>query len=633
MYKTLSLLLLWVLMLQNVHAQTTVKSDTLKYYFDAANIETNKETADHSLLILPKSEKDGGLYPVIEYYKNSQLKLSAFLTSQLFSNNFEGPATTYYPNGNKQRVATYHNGLVVGESSYFFESGSLYKKIAITKNKKGEEETHTTEYFPNGHISMTIDINTAQAKGKIISFFPNGNIYTIKEFPYPSDGGYIECRDSIGTVLATKGNGKVVIYTNDFTAAIKKASLKGGTVTGDWEPIIDSAAVSHFDKSEPIESIITEKPSFNGGSSGFIQKTKQDFIDYFQNTFRYPKEDLKKKTTGDVNIVMIVEKDGAITHIKVNSTVSKAMENEVVRVLELSTPWSAGLSIEGKPVRSATNLTIKFNFLINNREKASPNIDIYFDDSVPDFAALDAAYNKTDSAISVSKVDRAPEFMSGVAGIKNFLFNNQRYPVEDRENKRSGKVYVQFIIEKDGHVSNVHALTGASVTMKAEAERVPRLFPNWQPGTLDGKPVRVIYTLPIAFLLSDTAMQKPDVMPQFPGGLEKFGQFLVNNVHFPAADRENGVSGKVFLTFMVETDGSLSNIKAIRAPSKTMADEGIRVLSISPAWTPGYANGKPVRVQYTVPINFTLEIDNGSYYYNSGGRGSNGMTFRHGLNN
>jgi periplasmic protein TonB len=96
-------------------------------------------------------------------------------------------------------------------------------------------------------------------------------------------------------------------------------------------------------------------------------------------------------------------------------------------------------------------------------------------------------------------------------------------------------------------------------------------------------------------------------MPEFPGGMEAFLKYLGDNIKFPPVDRENGVSGRVYCTFVVERDGSLTDIKAVRGPSQTMMDEAVRVLKKSPHWKPGIQNSRPVRVSYTVPINFTLE--------------------------
>jgi protein TonB len=94
--------------------------------------------------------------------------------------------------------------------------------------------------------------------------------------------------------------------------------------------------------------------------------------------------------------------------------------------------------------------------------------------------------------------------------------------------------------------------------------------------------------------------------PKFKGD---FGAYLSRNIRYPAVDKENNVQGKVFVQFVVEKDGSLTDIKVLRSPDESLGDEAVRVLKASPRWTPGIQNGKPVRVMYTVPISFTLSSD------------------------
>lgn len=97
-----------------------------------------------------------------------------------------------------------------------------------------------------------------------------------------------------------------------------------------------------------------------------------------------------------------------------------------------------------------------------------------------------------------------------------------------------------------------------------------------------------------------------EVNPQFAGGETAFAHFLMKNVRYPDQAKENNIQGKLYITFVVERDGSLTEAKAVRSPSKDLADEGLRVINLSPKWVPGYLHGKPVRVQYTVPLNFSL---------------------------
>ena len=95
--------------------------------------------------------------------------------------------------------------------------------------------------------------------------------------------------------------------------------------------------------------------------------------------------------------------------------------------------------------------------------------------------------------------------------------------------------------------------------------------------------------------------------PEFPGGMEAFAKFLRKNLRYPEMAREAGVSGKVFLSFVVERDGRLSDIKILRGLGYGCDAEAIRVFKKSPAWKAGVQNNRPVRVLYTIPLVFQLD--------------------------
>jgi len=94
--------------------------------------------------------------------------------------------------------------------------------------------------------------------------------------------------------------------------------------------------------------------------------------------------------------------------------------------------------------------------------------------------------------------------------------------------------------------------------------------------------------------------------PSFPGGLDAFYKFLARNTVYPEAMRVNNIQGKVIVTFVVEKDGSLSNVRALRGPGYGANEEAVRVVSLSPKWTPGNQNGRAVRVQFTTSLMFSL---------------------------
>ena len=105
--------------------------------------------------------------------------------------------------------------------------------------------------------------------------------------------------------------------------------------------------------------------------------------------------------------------------------------------------------------------------------------------------------NKQDEDYVIT-VEQMPEFKGDLL---KFLSKKVRYPKSALENKIEGKVIVQFIIEKDGSISNVEIVKKAGWGMDEEAIRVIKLMPNWKPGKQNGKAVRVLFTLPINFKL------------------------------------------------------------------------------------------------------------------------------------
>ncbi|HXI00450.1 MAG TPA: TonB family protein [Sphingobacteriaceae bacterium] len=98
-----------------------------------------------------------------------------------------------------------------------------------------------------------------------------------------------------------------------------------------------------------------------------------------------------------------------------------------------------------------------------------------------------------------------------------------------------------------------------------------------------------------------------EVLPLFPGGDKAFYAFLGKNITYPSMARENNISGRVFVSFVVEKNGKLTDIKVLRGLGSGTDEEAVRVLKKSPAWAPGIQNGRPVRVQYTIPILFQLQ--------------------------
>jgi protein TonB len=99
----------------------------------------------------------------------------------------------------------------------------------------------------------------------------------------------------------------------------------------------------------------------------------------------------------------------------------------------------------------------------------------------------------------------------------------------------------------------------------------------------------------------------PDIEAEYPGGSKALKKFIINEVTYPAKALENNQSGKVYLSFIVERDGSVSNIKVVKGVCQSLDTESTRVVQKMPNWIPGEHEGKTVRTLCRMPITFTID--------------------------
>ena len=96
-------------------------------------------------------------------------------------------------------------------------------------------------------------------------------------------------------------------------------------------------------------------------------------------------------------------------------------------------------------------------------------------------------------------------------------------------------------------------------------------------------------------------------MPEFPGGEQALHRYLAQEIKYPTIAQENGIQGRVYVKFVINTDGSVTDVEIARGVDPSLDKEALRVVRNMPKWKPGEQRGEPVRVSYTVPINFQLQ--------------------------
>ena len=208
-----------------------------------------------------------------------------------------------------------------------------------------------------------------------------------------------------------------------------------------------------------------------------------------------------------------------------------------------------------------------------------------------------------------------PEYPGGEDSMWRFINTNIIYPDSAVRHNIQGRIVVGFVVNEDGSISDIKIRKGLSWDIDSEGIRVIKLFPRFTPGRQDGKAVKVRFNLPISFKVKpipiDTVrdLKVVEHMPEFPGGEDAMMKFIQKNIQYPDLERDMDIQGRVVLGFIVNDDGSLSDIKVRKSVSPSIDTEAIRVVKLFPKFKPATQQGKPVRVQFTLPIMFKLATD------------------------
>lgn len=235
-----------------------------------------------------------------------------------------------------------------------------------------------------------------------------------------------------------------------------------------------------------------------------------------------------------------------------------------------------------------------------------------------------------DSFVCAYPVDILPQFPGGEKAMADYVRTHIHYPDSAAKYGKQGTVYVSFDVGADGSTGNFRVKRGVNDApeLDAEALRVLQSMPEWEPGKVNGKYVKTEMTVPVKFVLPDTVPSgkephpvvaqtggNPDSvypyaqkMPAFPGGQKAFEAYFRDNIVYPKQEKKEGKEGTVYVAFVVNKDGSIDSVRLIKgvlgAPG--LGEEAVRVVGAMPAWEPGRMDGKPVRVQLTIPVKYTL---------------------------
>ncbi len=308
-----------------------------------------------------------------------------------------------------------------------------------------------------------------------------------------------------------------------------------------------------------------EMPEFPGGAAA---------LNRFRNTnIGYPVEAMEKRIQGKVIVRFVVKKDGSIGKCEVLQGVHPLLDNEAIRLVKLLPKFKPG-TIGGKPVNVWYTMP-PVNFRLMN--SSEPNDTIM------------------------------PEFPGGEVGLRNYIKENLNFPREANNQGIEEKVLVYFKVKKDGSIGDVKIVKGLNPFLVAEAERFVKSFPKFKPGTVKGKAKDIWIKITLEFSFRYFMELHGGTMPEFPGGEGAMLDCIKKNLKYPQDAIDYGIQGDVELNFVVQKDGSISDIGIVKGVHPLLAAEAKRIVGSFPKFNPAILNGEPIAVRYTVTIPFVID--------------------------
>ncbi len=319
MIKKISCLLLFTCFASFVAAQTRLE-DLFKnaniFYLDKHGQPAVEKDSVSFARVIECDSSDNKLFIVQDFYLNGSRRLIGKSSAPYYSLKREGVFMEYYRNGRRKSVKSYENNSVKGDEVYFYPNGKPYYTC---------------------HFDST-------AKQSIIS----------------------ESADSTGVQLATGGNGACVLYDEDFKLEKGRGPLLNGLKEGEWRGNVNDTAtyVCTYKKGISISGISTSRsgreyefkkdinqPEFDGGEQGFAR--------FLARTIHYPAAAKEYNVQGKVFATFVINKDGTMRDLRIIRGIGGGCDEEVIRVLQLSSPWKPGF-LYGIPADFPYTIPVSF---------------------------------------------------------------------------------------------------------------------------------------------------------------------------------------------------------------------------------------------------------------------------------
>jgi TonB family C-terminal domain len=224
-------------------------------------------------------------------------------------------------------------------------------------------------------------------------------------------------------------------------------------------------------------------PQFPGGADALRKYIKDNLI--------FPEESAKNNVQGKVEVNFVVTKTGAIEKVIVMTSLDKYCDAEAIRLIKNMPKWIPG-KVNGVP--ADMHRVIAVDFIKDTNKRVATTSDFR---SITTCGGIE----NQESEIIFTVVEQMPQFPGGEVAMNQFIADNLKYPELSKKDKTSGRVYVRFVISKEGKLCDAQIVRSLDAYCDKEALRVIRSMPDWIPGKQNGINVSVYYIVPISFSL------------------------------------------------------------------------------------------------------------------------------------
>jgi len=311
--------------------------------------------------------------------------------------------------------------------------------------------------------------------------------------------------------------------------------------------------LSNFTFSQTDET--NRLPSFPGGETARIE--------FIEENIQYPLAACLNRIEGEVVVEFVVDRTGAVKYIGVSEGLGYGCDEEAIRIVKCMPKWTPGKR-SGQLASMEVKITIDFNLSEELIEKSRKARDNYLD--------AKEQYSESNYEDAIKLLDYS---------IEEFHDFNEALVLR-------GQAYYNLN-------DSINACNDWMSALHCGYEEI--YWSLIQHCNIDVEDIK---------LYDNQIFTVPDEMPQFPDGKEVLQNYLIENIDYPVNAYLIQKEGRIFLTFIVEKTGEITDVRVLRGIGHGCDEEAIRVIQNMPKWNPGKLRGIPVRVQYNLPILFVI---------------------------